>query len=82
MNKPNDIAMGLCSSTTWHTQASTLAQNSRKLQNWSENSRYKSISFWIPPHLQISTAECVEDVANALEKFEEEKKRGALHPVS
>ncbi len=52
--------------------------NRKKLQGWSESSSYKSISFWIPPNMQPGTDECVAEVANALIKFEADKKAGLI----
>lgn len=54
------------------------AANLKLLQGWSESSNYKSISFWIPPNMQPGTDECVAEVANALIKFESDKKAGLL----
>jgi hypothetical protein len=55
-------------------------QNREKLQKWSKNSEYKSISFWIPPSMQPGTDECIAEVANALTKFELDLKSGAIKP--
>jgi hypothetical protein len=63
------------------TAATASDQNRAKLQKWSESSDYKSISFWIPPNRQISTEECIADVANALEKFELDRREGRLTPI-
>lgn len=55
--------------------------NRKKLQTWSESSKYKSISFWIQPNVIVTPDECIAEVANALTRFDEEKKAGTVKPV-
>jgi hypothetical protein len=58
--------------------AGTADENRKKLQDWSEKSKYKSISFWVRPNVVASGDESIAEVANALTNFEQEKSTGTL----
>lgn len=64
------------------TANSSADQNRAKLQSWSDHADYKSISFWVPPHIVATPDECIAEVAEAVVRFESEVKSGKLHPVA
>lgn len=63
------------------TVTATADQNRAKLQLWSKNADYKSISFWVPPNFVATPDECIAEVAQALTNFEAEVKNGTASPV-